>query len=155
MKYEVEGTAWSLRRLWYSCDKCWNRAKSVQGEARRTTSESVGLETLHPGQKHVRPFSLTGWQLAQRGMEHEDVSLFLISPSVGCKLTAESGTPVVRLSSPWTLFARFQHLSHECHRWRVTIALHFTWWTYCKGSHMSWALVPPCRGRCLAGAMAH
>ena len=118
-----------MRQMLESCEK---RA----GEARRTTSESVGLETLHPGQKHVRPFSLTGWQLAgglphaslaRRGMEHEDVSLFLISPSVGCKLTAESGTPVVRLSSPWTLFARFQHLSQGCHRWRGTLALHFTW----------------------------
>ena len=58
---------------------------------------------------------------------HEKVSLFLFSPSVGCKLTAESGTPVVRLSSPATLFARFQHLSQGCHRWRGTLALHFTW----------------------------
>ena len=45
-----------MRQMLESCEK---RA----GEARRTTSESVGLETLHPGQKHVRPFSLTGWQL--------------------------------------------------------------------------------------------
>jgi len=37
-------------------------------------------------------------------MEYEDVSLFLVPLSVGCKLTAESGTPVVRLSSPLDAF---------------------------------------------------
>jgi len=35
------------------------------GKAKRITSESVGLEILHPGQKHVRSFSLTGWQMEQ------------------------------------------------------------------------------------------
>src|ERR1051326_6350399 len=94
-----------MRQMLESCEK---RAE----EARRTTS--VGLETLHPGQKHVRPCSFLGgsWSSlrerpspgvmqvpphtpseqerspARRGMEYEDVSLFLVSPSVGCKLTA-------------------------------------------------------------------
>jgi hypothetical protein len=45
-----------MRQMLESCEK---RA----GGARRTTRASVGLEILHPGQKHVRPFSLTGWQL--------------------------------------------------------------------------------------------
>ena len=45
-----------VRQMLESCEK---RA----GEARRTTSASVGLETLYPGQKHARPFSFTGWQL--------------------------------------------------------------------------------------------
>jgi hypothetical protein len=45
-----------MRQMLESCEK-------HAGEARRTTSESVGLETLHPGQKHVRPFSLIGWQM--------------------------------------------------------------------------------------------
>src|SRR5438093_7686443 len=29
--HEREGTAESARRLSHSCDKCWNRAKSVRG----------------------------------------------------------------------------------------------------------------------------
>jgi hypothetical protein len=91
-----------------------------------------------------------GRALARRGMAPEDGSLCLRSLSVGCKLTADSDPPVVRLASPWTLFARFQHLSQGCHRCRGTPALHSPG-ACLAGVAPSGALVPPWRGPYLAG----
>jgi len=44
-----------LRQMLESCEK-----RAGGGQAYH---KCVGLETLHPGQKHVRPCSLMGWQM--------------------------------------------------------------------------------------------
>src|SRR6266568_4461399 len=56
MKYAGEGTAWSLRRLWHSCDKCWNHAKSTRGR---------------PGAPQVKAWD---WKPSTQGRNTSDLS---------------------------------------------------------------------------------